>query len=120
MANDSAASEFLAARDLLFKHREDLDAACREFVWPRPAHFNWALDYFDPMAADNDRLALWIVDEGGSQKCLGTIQLRLLVHLTDQGGNECLKIFGSSHEVGFTVDFNHGCNLAISTDLGAD
>ena len=30
-------------------------------------HFNWALDYFDPMAAGNDRPALWIVEETGEE-----------------------------------------------------
>lgn len=60
-------ADFLAARELLLSHRDDLDAACREFVWPRPAHFNWALDYFDPMAAGNDRPALGIVNDDGSE-----------------------------------------------------
>ena len=67
MPNDIAARDFRAARGLLLKHRDDLDAARRAFVWPRPPHFNWALDYFDPMAAGNDRLALWIVDEDGAE-----------------------------------------------------
>ncbi len=65
--NTAAAGDFLAARELLFQNREDLDSACREFVWPRPSHFNWALDYFDPMAAGNDRPALWIVNDDGSE-----------------------------------------------------
>ncbi len=65
--NIGAAGDFLAARELLFQNREDLDAACREFTWPRPSHFNWALDYFDPMAAGNDRPALWIVNDDGSE-----------------------------------------------------
>lgn len=65
--NTAAAGDFLAARELLFQNREDLDAACRKFTWPRPSHFNWALDYFDPMAAGNDRPALWIVNDDGSE-----------------------------------------------------
>ena len=28
-----------------------------------PRHFNWALDWFDTIAAGNDRPALWIIDE---------------------------------------------------------
>jgi len=60
---------FRAARDRLLALREDYTEACREFRWPRPASFNWALDYFDPMARDNRRTALWIVDdEGGDQR----------------------------------------------------
>ena len=65
--NRDAAGEFLAARARLIEHRDDLDAACRTFTWPRPAHFNWALDYFDPIAAGNDRPALWIVDDDGAE-----------------------------------------------------
>ena len=58
---------FLAARDLLFAHRADYETACREFRWPTLDRFNWALDFFDPMARDNDRPGLWIVNEGGSE-----------------------------------------------------
>ncbi len=53
---------FLAARDLLLRHRCDLDAACREFRWPVLDRFNWALDYFDGMAAGNDADALRFID----------------------------------------------------------
>ncbi len=41
---------FRAARDLLLAHREDYDAACREFAWPDLAEFNWALDWFVALA----------------------------------------------------------------------
>ena len=30
-------------------------------------HFNWALDYFDPMAVGNENTALWIVEESGEE-----------------------------------------------------
>ena len=75
--NSDAACDFLVARARLFKHRDDLDAACREFVWPRPSRFNWALDYFDPMAAGNDRPALRIVDNGGSECKASFAELRV-------------------------------------------
>lgn len=58
-------SEFLAARDLLLSLHGDHGAACRQFRWPRPRHFNWALDFFDPMARGNQRCALTLVDEQG-------------------------------------------------------
>ena len=29
--------------------------------------FNWALDYFDPMAVGNENQALWIVEESGEE-----------------------------------------------------
>ena len=57
------AAPFIAARELLFKHREDYASAYREFRWPKLDRFNWALDYFDVMARDNVHPALWLVDE---------------------------------------------------------
>ncbi|MBN3785352.1 AMP-binding protein [Burkholderia sp. Ac-20353] len=53
---------FLDARDLLLRHRTDYERAYHEFEWPQLDTFNWALDYFDVMARDNDNRALWIVD----------------------------------------------------------
>ena len=61
------ATAFLAARDFLFQHREDYDTAYRDFRWPRLTAFNWALDYFDVFAKDNEQPALWIVDESGRE-----------------------------------------------------
>ncbi len=58
---------FIEARDLLQRHREDYQTACREFSWPALAEFNWALDFFDPQARSNPALALWIVEEDGAQ-----------------------------------------------------
>jgi acetyl-CoA synthetase len=66
---------FLSARDLLLRQREDHAAACRDFRWPKLARFNWALDYFDPMARDNDRTALWIVSESGEEAKLSFADL---------------------------------------------
>ncbi|MGF6598846.1 acetyl-CoA synthetase [Paraburkholderia sp. GAS448] len=59
----TAAKGFLDARDLLLRHRTDYDRAYREFAWPVLGEFNWALDYFDAIARDNDKPALWIVDD---------------------------------------------------------
>ena len=55
------AAAFRAARDLLLEHRTDLAAATAAFAWPRLDRFNWALDYFDPMAAENEQVALRII-----------------------------------------------------------
>ncbi|MCX2734317.1 AMP-binding protein [Saccharopolyspora sp. NFXS83] len=63
-------AEFLAARDLLLSKREDYAAARAEFRWPRPAEFNWALDWFDTIADREDRIALWIVEADGSEQKL--------------------------------------------------
>ncbi len=58
---------FLEARDFLLRHRDDYDTAYRDFRWPVLEHFNWALDHFDVMARGNDRPALHIVGEDGSE-----------------------------------------------------
>ena len=53
---------FRAARDLLLRHRADYAAARAEFSWPELDEFNWALDWFDVIAAEHpDRNALRIV-----------------------------------------------------------
>jgi acetyl-CoA synthetase len=62
-----SAEPFLKAREFLWRHRTDYAAAYRDFRWPVLDTFNWALDYFDPMAAGNHNPALWIVDEGGGE-----------------------------------------------------
>jgi acetyl-CoA synthetase len=69
------AQGFLEARNLLRDLREDYDMACRLFRWPHLDRFNWALDYFDRMAATNDRTALWIVDEAGGEVRLSFAEL---------------------------------------------
>ncbi|MBM9618432.1 AMP-binding protein [Streptomyces zhihengii] len=67
MTSGSATERFRAARDLLLRHREDWAAARDGFAWPRFEHFNWALDWFDVIARDNDRTALHIVEEDGTE-----------------------------------------------------
>jgi acetyl-CoA synthetase len=58
-----------AARDFLLETREDYDRAYRDFRWPQLDAFNWALDWFDALAAeDGGRRALWIVEEDGSER----------------------------------------------------
>lgn len=50
-------------RDLLFTHATDYDAARREFAWPDPTAFNFALEWFDVVAGENpDRPAVQIVE----------------------------------------------------------
>jgi acetyl-CoA synthetase len=66
----SGATRFLEARDFLLARATDYHAAYRDFQWPRLEQFNWALDYFDAMAAGNDSPALWIVEEDGREERL--------------------------------------------------
>jgi len=63
----TATERFQPARDFLLDHRTDYDTAYRDFTWPQLDRFNWALDYFDVISRDNDRPALWIVEEDGTE-----------------------------------------------------
>ncbi|MBX7549231.1 AMP-binding protein [Streptomyces sp. NPDC004232] len=81
---------FRDARDFLLAHREDYATACEGFAWPRPAHFNWALDWFDVIAAGNDRTALHIVEEDGGETELSFAEMaersnRVANHLRARG-----------------------------------
>ena len=61
--------DFRAARDRLLELRTDYALAHREFQWPRFEHFNFALDWFDAIAADplkGGNPALVIVEQDGS------------------------------------------------------
>ena len=61
----SPTQAFRNARDLLLRHREDYRAALAGFTWPQLDEFNWALDWFDVIAAEHpDRDALRIVADG--------------------------------------------------------
>ena len=71
----SAIESFLHARDFLLAHRTDHAAARAGFRWPVMPEFNWALDYFDAMARGNDRPALWVVGEDGSEQKLSFAEM---------------------------------------------
>jgi acetyl-CoA synthetase len=71
----SSLNVFLAARDFLLVHRTDYERAYREFRWPILDHFNWALDYFDSLAHDNENIALHLVDEAGRETRLSFREL---------------------------------------------
>src|SRR5436190_5969407 len=63
-----SAERFLAARDLLLTYRTDYDTAVDAFRWPSMNTFNWALDYFDVLAAGNMQRALVVVEEDGMER----------------------------------------------------
>jgi acetyl-CoA synthetase len=60
--------EFRAARDFLLDHATDYEAARAGFRWPRPEHFNFAIDWFDAAltAEHPHRAALRIIEADGS------------------------------------------------------
>ncbi|HET7140795.1 MAG TPA: AMP-binding protein [Arthrobacter sp.] len=65
----SVTDDFRAARDRLLALRTDYHQAGREFEWPRFTEFNFALDWFDQIAADPEKAtnpALVIVEQDGS------------------------------------------------------
>ncbi len=101
----SEAKTFLEARDFLLAHRTDYETAYRTFRWPRPERFNWALDYFDPLAERKpDQTALWIVDESGAEEKrtfaeLKTASNRVANFLKAQGvgrGDRILLMLGNT------------------------
>ncbi|RSN68578.1 AMP-binding protein [Actinomadura sp. WAC 06369] len=61
------AVEFRRARDFLLENRDDYAVAYERFRWPVLTGFNWAVDWFDRIAEGNDRPALWIVEEDGTE-----------------------------------------------------
>lgn len=83
-------TEFLQARDQLLRWREDFEAARRGFAWPQLEQFNWARDYFDVIARENTRPALWVVQEGGADRLVSFAELsrrsNQVAHLLAQAG----------------------------------
>jgi acetyl-CoA synthetase len=76
MSNAAATAAFRAARDLLLQHRTDYPTALAEFSWPELDQFNWALDWFDVIAAEHqDRIALRVVGDDGSDRSSSYAQL---------------------------------------------
>ena len=68
---------FRAARDLLLTHRDDYEAARREFAWPALEEFNWALDWFDVIADEHpERPALRIVGDDAASLTYGELTAR--------------------------------------------
>src|SRR5271169_5897572 len=98
-----SAKAFVEARDFLLANRQDYDRVYRDFRWPVLDRFNWALDYFDPMARGNERPGLWIVDEGGGETKLSFAALaerssRVANHLRALGvrrGDRLLLMLGN-------------------------
>ncbi|MCW2497230.1 AMP-binding protein [Jatrophihabitans sp.] len=73
----SPTEQFRAARDFLLEHRSDYDTAYAGFEWPRPEHFNFALDWFDAVLAVEHptRAALRLIEADGSEASYTFAQL---------------------------------------------
>ena len=99
---------YRAARDHLVAVIGDHDAAVESFAWPKiSGTFNWATDWFDVIAAGNDRTALWIVEEDGSEQKLSFAELsersdRVTTWLTGLGvgkGDRVILMLGNQVEL---------------------
>lgn len=103
----NATAEFLAARDFLLERRGDYAAAHGGFTWPRPERFNWALDWFDHIAAGNGADALRIVEEDGTSRSVSFGELAVRSDsaanwLREQGvaaGDRVLVMLGNQREL---------------------
>jgi acetyl-CoA synthetase len=68
-------NSFLAARDFILNHRTNYHEAVRDFRWPTLDQFNWAIDYFDVIAAGTNRPALHLVGDNGIETVRSFAQL---------------------------------------------
>jgi len=75
---------FIELRDRLLRDGITPEEAERAFQWPHPGHFNWARDYFDRIAAGNEKSALRLVDDAGLDE---TLTFSALARRSDQVAN---------------------------------
>jgi acetyl-CoA synthetase len=73
--NPEATRCFREARDLLLKLHGEHEAAVSLFRWPRFERFNWALDWFDEVAAGNDCGAVRLIAADGTARELSYAEL---------------------------------------------
>jgi acetyl-CoA synthetase len=114
MTSSPATDQFRAARDLLLELRSDYAAARERFSPPRPEHFNWALDWFDQVAAvepTRSRAALRVVEADGSEVSMTYGELadrssQLAAWLQSRGadrGDRLLLMLGNQAELWETL-----------------
>jgi acetyl-CoA synthetase len=75
---------FIELRDRLLRDGITPQEAERAFQWPHLSHFNWARDYFDRIAAGNEKSALRLVDDAGLDE---TLTFSALARRSDQVAN---------------------------------
>ncbi|HEX6358642.1 AMP-binding protein [Actinophytocola sp.] len=99
---------YRASRDQLLALRGEHARAVAEFRWPELGErFNWAVDWFDAIARDNDRPALVIVEEDGSATERGFADMsrasdRLAAWLAERGvrrGDPVVLMLGNQVEL---------------------
>ena len=96
------------ARDELVGLIGDYEQAVNTFEWPRlTGIFNWATDWFDVIARDNDGIALWIVEENGDEEKVTFAEMaersdRVATWLAQQGigkGDRVILMLGNQVEL---------------------
>lgn len=113
-STSSSFDAFTDARQFLLVHRDDYDHAVENFQWPALTDFNWALEWFDHLGTDPSSagcLALWIVEEDGSEQRLTFGELsarsnRVANWLRDQGvarGDRLVLMLGNQVELWETI-----------------
>ena len=99
---------YRSARDQLVEVIADYDKAVDTFEWPQiTGTFNWATDWFDVIAAENHRPALWIVEADGSEQQVTFAQMsersdRVAVWLSSLGigkGDRMILMLGNQVEL---------------------
>lgn len=100
MTSPTATERYRAARDVLLRQED--------FAWPViEGRFNWAVDWFDAIARGNERTALWIVQEDGTEAKYSFAELahrsdQLAHHLAGLGvaaGDRVLLMLGNQVEL---------------------
>lgn len=104
----NATEAYRASREQLIALRGKHERAVAEFRWPDVGtRFNWAVDWFDAIARDNDRRALVILEEDGSSTERTFAEMsrssdRLAAWLADHGvgkGDPVLLMLGNQLEL---------------------
>jgi acetyl-CoA synthetase len=84
VAGVDGGTAFIELRDRLLRESLPYAQALRSFHWPGVSHFNWAQQYFDRMARDNEAPALRVVDDSGGDL---TLSFAALAHRSNQVAN---------------------------------
>lgn len=123
----SATEQFRRARDQLLASYGDCATARAGFSWPRPRCFNWALDWFDVVAAGNDRPGLRLAGDDNAPREVSFDALRresnqLANHLRRAGlrrGDRVLLMLGNIPELWQTMlaAMKLGCVIVPTTTL---
>jgi acetyl-CoA synthetase len=103
VSGEDGGAVFIGLRDRLLREGIPYAQALQSFHWPQLSHFNWAHDYFDAMARDNEAPALRVVDDAGGDLTLSFAALarrsnQVANFLTAQGvgaGDRVLIMLGN-------------------------